>query len=37
VYSQIESTRAAARYLHLPPVLMGRMEDTAAHASIVKS
>jgi NAD+ synthase len=37
VYSQIESTRAAARYLHLPPVLMGRMEDTSAHAPIVKS
>jgi NAD+ synthase len=37
VYSQIESTRAATRYLHLAPVLMERIEDTGIHAPIVKS
>jgi len=37
VYSQIQSTRAATRYLHLPPVLMERLDDTDIHAPIGKS
>jgi NAD+ synthase len=37
VYSQIESTRSAARYLHAPPVLMGRMEEANNHVGVLKS
>lgn len=37
VYSQIESTRSAARYLHAPPVLMGSKDKTNNHSDAFKS